>query len=301
MFIFGNVSELEQFYGYAYLGAPYDKGYVKKSFGYDCEMVGNGGFSLRNINAMIDILGHEYPEFSKFLGVEDQFISNILYKKNMLAPVELARRFSIDNNPEYWFGRNSGKLSFGVHMAKPEFRNFWKHYIIEDFNIIVSLTSFGDRLVNDAPVVVQKFIESQILQPKLILLVIENKDIDKCPKYFLDLEKSGKMLIMSTNCDYRSHLKYFFAMIHFKKENIVTIDDDQLYEGELIFNLFKQHLNYPDCVVANRCHRMKYDSRGLLMKYEKWEYETKNCMKPDDMLFATGVVGVLYPPDILHI
>ena len=301
VFIFGNVLELEQFYGYAYLGAPYDKNYVKNAFGYDCEMVGNGGFSLRNIRTMTEILGEEYPEFSKYGGVEDQFISNVLHKKNMLAPVDLARKFSIDNNPEYWFERNSNELPFGVHMAKPEFRSFWKQHIIEDFNIIVSLTSFGDRLVNDAPVVIQNFINNQILQPKMILLVIEKKDINRCPKYFIDLEKKGSMLIMSSDCDYRPHLKYFYAMLHFKKENIVTIDDDQNYNGDLLFNLFKQHLNYPDCVVANRCHRMKYGLNGVLLEYENWEYETNYCTTPDDMLFATGVGGVLYPADILHI
>ena len=82
---------------------------------------------------------------------------------------------------------------------------------------------------------------------------------------------------------------------------IVTIDDDCLYEPNLLKSLWDSYQKYPNCVNARRCHRITVTKDNFVDKYAKWEKKVTNILEPSYMLFATGVGGVLYPPDILKI
>ena len=82
---------------------------------------------------------------------------------------------------------------------------------------------------------------------------------------------------------------------------IITIDDDCLYELDLITSLWNKYLEYPNCVVARRCHLPVVNTDNFFMPYEKWHKKYMKIKKPSYELFATGVGGVLYPPNILKI
>lgn len=87
----------------------------------------------------------------------------------MDAPVSMALQFAIDNEPQLWHKRmRTDELPLGVHMSKPEMRDYWEPYIKQDIEatggsyhyqrIIVSLTSFGERLKKDCGLTVMKFL-----------------------------------------------------------------------------------------------------------------------------------------------
>ena len=82
---------------------------------------------------------------------------------------------------------------------------------------------------------------------------------------------------------------------------VVTIDDDCLYEPNLLQSLWDSYQKYPNCVNARRCHRIVVTKDNFLDSYSKWEKKVTDILEPSHMLFATGVGGVLYPPDILKI
>ena len=321
VWIFGTAENLEKFltYDFAYIGAPWSRNYIMKAFGVDDEFCGNGGFSLRNTSMMIDILSNSDVNATKYVTVEDQYISYIIYndKKYDTCLVDIALQFSIDNEPEYWHKRlGNMKYPFGVHMGKKEFKDYWSSYIerskleyekhlsVQIIPIVVSLTSFKDRLINDAPKIITNMLDEQILKPNLVSLCIYKDDLDNIKRIQSKLRKyidSGKLEIIVAEDNLRPHLKYYYTMKKHKDAIIITVDDDEIYSNELIRKLYNTYLEYPNCVSANRIHKMTYDINGYALDYNKWEYEYDYNSFPSFDNFATGVGGVLYPPDILKI
>lgn len=70
-YIFGSAQELDEFYGHDYVGAPWSKMYVKNTFGFDVEIAGNGGLSLRKNVAMNQILQMNNRVANRYASVED--------------------------------------------------------------------------------------------------------------------------------------------------------------------------------------------------------------------------------------
>ena len=62
-------------------------------------------------------------------------------------------------------------------------------------------------------------------------------------------------------------------------------------------------MQYPDCVVAHRCQRIRIDTQGKFYSYNAWPVNNKPSNIPPTQLycnFLTGVGGVLYMKKFLH-
>ena len=278
---------------------------------------------------MIDILkpGSDLKRNERLKTVEDQYISYILYNVHETTDVKTAVEFAIDNNPELWHKR-LGRYPWGIHMGKQEFVDYWNK--ITDLNfpqrnpinparrtdvlslmkrkvevterIIVSLTSFGERLKNDAPNVIREILTQQTIKPELVVLSIYKDDEQYVPDSILKLQRDGKVEIIVYDKNYRPHLKYYPAMMKYKDAVIITVDDDQHYYSKMIEDLYRTHVEYPNTVCACRCHRITYKEDGITPKnYGDWIFQSKDKSVPSFDLFATGVGGVLYPANILHV
>ena len=90
-------------------------------------------------------------------------------------------------------------------------------------------------------------------------------------------------------------------MIKYINYAIVTIDDDVIYTNDTIYSLFKSYIKFPNLVSARRVNKMKLFPNGELKPYNKWEFECLSDLQPSFDLFATGVGGVLYPPNIFNL
>ena len=99
----------------------------------------------------------------------------------------------------------------------------------------------------------------------------------------------------------KPHLKYFYAMQKYRDYIVVTVDDDIVYPKDMLESLYNSYKKNPMVVSARRVHRIKKDANGKILPYKKWDYECRTVTSPSLELFATGVGGVLYPPDILKI
>lgn len=164
--------------------------------------------------------------------------------------------------------------------------------------IVVSLTSHGDRL---------KYVAKSIFS----ILIGSYKDVKICLTLYKDdckyipedlqlmIDANVVELIIADN-DLGPHLKYFYAMKKYKDNPLITIDDDVKYYPTTIENLVNSYEKFPHCISARRCHKILYTNTSLL-PYKKWAWEEKNILTPSKLLFATGVGGVLYPPNILDI
>ena len=129
-FVFSDqLSEMCQ-YGYDYIGAPWLSGYFNYSSAKRCIWrVGNGGFSLRKVKSIINLLKKGMQNNYKVN--EDFFfaISNGIGFKT--APIDVALKFSFETEVKRCFRLNSEKLPFGCHAWDRYDYNFWKPFIAE--------------------------------------------------------------------------------------------------------------------------------------------------------------------------
>ena len=83
---------------------------------------------------------------------------------------------------------------------------------------------------------------------------------------------------------------------------IINIDDDILYEKSTIESLYYNYLKFPHYISARRVNLIKYNkTTGKALSYKYWSKDYTLLKKPSFDLLATGVGGILYPPNILKI
>jgi len=169
----------------------------------------------------------------------------------------------------------------------------------DNHHIVVSLTSFPPRY--DTLHLVIKSILNQVMKPNLIFLCLSKGEIEdksKLPSSVLNLEKYGLHIFLEDD-NLKPHKKYFYAMKQYPNSIIITVDDDAMYDTNLVLDLYTSYLKNKTAVSARRVHKIIKNEANNLLPYNRWDYEYKKAEKPSHSLFATGVGGVLYPPDIL--
>lgn len=163
-----------------------------------------------------------------------------------------------------------------------------------DDDVIVSLTSYGDR-INTCYLTI-KSIMLQTVTPKAILLYIGEDSSDvPLPKSLLKLKKYGLKIVRDVP-DLKGHKKYFYSMQERGDAIIITIDDDCIYPSDTIESLLQMHRQYPKAVVARRVHKIQFKNNSIA-PYSFWCHEYRDPSPfPRNDLLAVGVGGVLYPP-----
>jgi len=166
-------------------------------------------------------------------------------------------------------------------------------------HIVVSLTSFPARF--GTLHFALKSILSQNMRPDVIFLCLtrdEVKDESELPQSVLELKKYGLQIYFAGD-NLKPHNKYFFAMQLYPHSLLITVDDDNMYDKNLIADLYRSFMKYPSAVSARRVHQIVKDKNNNALPYNKWRYEFKKKTNPSHDLLATGVGGVLYPPGLL--
>ena len=105
---------------YDYYGAPWAKRNPKTGeFG----VVGNGGFSLRKLTAMIDIC----KKYGNEKDVpEDIYFSDKHGDEINVAPLSVCRKYSFECLPEYFFKENGYQMAMGCHQPFIYSADFYK-------------------------------------------------------------------------------------------------------------------------------------------------------------------------------
>jgi len=172
--------------------------------------------------------------------------------------------------------------------------------LYDNENIIISFTTYKNR-VKYAPKVIKSLL-NQTIKPYKICLTLYKEDLQYITpelQYFFD---NGDVELLISDVDIAPHKKYYYSMRKYKNYPIVTVDDDVIYDSTLIEKLYNGYLRNNTCISAGRTHKIKYDTHGTPLPYNQWQYEYKeNELEPSFDIFATGIGGVLYPPNILQI
>lgn len=167
--------------------------------------------------------------------------------------------------------------------------------------IIVSLTSYGERVSSIVPYTILSLFKQTKLPERIIIwLDSANWNYDNLPSKLKDLEKLGLEIAFCK--DIRSYTKLVPALNLYKGNIIVTVDDDLYYSSNFLDEIYTHHLNNLDKIITlNFCYP-KFIGMEIA-PYREWDefhlVNQNNNFSPM-LIFPQGFGGVLYPPDALH-
>jgi len=166
---------------------------------------------------------------------------------------------------------------------------------------VISLTSWKARINT-----VSKTLYSLIKQcPGFhIVLVLSEEEFPQkekeLPENLMVFVENELIELLWAKLNLKPHKKYFYTMQKYRNVPIITCDDDVIILKNFADILYKSYLANPNFIHAGRCHEIILLNHKI-QSYKKWIFNQKNYNKPSHKLFATGVGGVLYPPNILNI
>ena len=163
-----------------------------------------------------------------------------------------------------------------------------------DKKIIVSITSHPGR-IDMVPYVIASVLKQSMKPDKIILWLGIGKFPDnKLPKVFEKVKACG--VEVKFREDIRAHTKYFYAMTEYPDDIIITLDDDFVYEFDVIEKLYASYLEHPECVSAMRADTMTVSGDTVRLDIIPDEIKGREA----NNLCPHGVSGVLYPPHCVH-
>ncbi len=165
-----------------------------------------------------------------------------------------------------------------------------------DNNIIVSLTTYGRRL-DDVCFTIESIMQ-QTFKPNRIVLWIDPLENGRQIPESLILQQKRGLEIKVEPSRIRSYTKLIPSLRNYPEDVIITVDDDMLYDFDLVERLIKSYLTDPTAIHAARTHVITFKPNGTIDSYNKWKACSSETDNPN-LIFFTGVGGVLYPPGIM--
>lgn len=162
-------------------------------------------------------------------------------------------------------------------------------------SVIISLTSYGSRVVDTLPLVLYTLI-TQTIKPGKIVVYLDytNWSDEKLPKILHHLQKVGVDIRYCE--DIRSYKKIVPALKDFPNNPIVTVDDDIYYDSHMLEWLLDAYQQLPQKSIVGLWACIVAKENGEYLPYNTWI----DCkFKTNDSEFAlyTGY-GTFYPPHI---
>lgn len=156
--------------------------------------------------------------------------------------------------------------------------------------LIVSLTSYPARYETLA--LTLRCLLSQSVKADRTILWIAHEDMASLPTEVTDLTSAGLEIRACKNN--RSYKKIIPALAEFPKAFVATADDDVYYSRRWLEEMVL--LGADGTIVCHRAHTVTFDETGDLAPYGTWNFD--HAAVPQ-IVFPTGVGGVLYAPDSL--
>lgn len=164
--------------------------------------------------------------------------------------------------------------------------------------LVVTLTSYPPRF-GDLGKTLRSLLDQQVAADR-VEVWIAHDDAKRLPPDIRALENHG--LVIRHCRDIRSYKKLIPALEEDSGNFYVTADDDVHYPPDWLRNLVAASKRNPKTVIGSRTHMAHRRPDGSLAPYAEWQMATDRTVSvgTDQMLFPTGVGGILYPPDCFH-
>jgi hypothetical protein len=161
---------------------------------------------------------------------------------------------------------------------------------------VVSLTSYGER-VKTVHLVIESIARGSLLPSRLILWLDDESLFHNLPESLIRLYRRGLEVRLSKN--YGPHTKYYPYLESCQdfRLPLVTADDDILYPVFWLQRLAQANAERPDLINCYRARVIALQAKGLA-PYDDWRL--CHSSEPTIRHLATGVSGVIYPPEFLE-
>ena len=156
--------------------------------------------------------------------------------------------------------------------------------------LVVSLTSFPPRF-NKLHLTLKGLL-SQSITPDYVLLWIAEADFKYLTPKILQLEQQCEWFEIRKCEDIRSYKKLIPSLVEYPERYIVTADDDLFYPKDWLYKLTSKISDKKE-IIAHRVHTPLFTENAVL-PYAEWSHNSQGV---GEVLFATGIGGILYPPN----
>lgn len=226
---------------------------------------------------MLDFFHYLYAEV---IGIDNPLLFGIRYKSIFRELLRVSANFLV---PAYY--------RFSPTPSLPKQKR--------EQQVILSLTSFPGR-INRVWIVIESLLRQQIKADRIVLWLSKDQfeGID-LPKSLIKLQKKG-LEIRFVEGDIRSHKKYYYTLLEYPNDLLVTVDDDLYYSSSFLRNLMEAHVKQPNAVISVYSFLIRYDERGNVMPYEQWIQPIKEGCYPSGVIFFGSGGGTLFPPQALY-
>mgnify|MGYP005915554373 CR=1 FL=1 len=167
-----------------------------------------------------------------------------------------------------------------------------KQLYCDNTELIVSLTSYGPR-IQDVHLTIESMMQQTRKANRIILWLSENEQTKELP---MSLQLQQERGLEVRHCtDIRSYTKLIPTLKLCPEAIIITVDDDCLYNVDVIDRLYRSYITDKTCVHCLTGSEIAIND-GEIEPYCKWKPFKINAS--GKKYLATGVGGVIYPPHI---
>ena len=167
-------------------------------------------------------------------------------------------------------------------------------------NLIISLTTSMEAIKS---LLVDRLIKSildQTVIPFKIILSINKEYVNYLSDSLKLLIKNNTIELIYIKEDLHYLNKYYYIPNKYKKNILVVVDDNIIFEKNAIENLLKSYILNPNAVSARRVYKMTFNNKGHLMPFNLWIKDYNREKRPKFYLFAIHGEGALFPPNALN-
>ena len=185
----------------------------------------------------------------------------------------------------FFFGRRKTNLKKIDRTLK---RGDIKHSAKKADNVIVSLTSYGERIA-ELKYALYSLVTQAVLPEKIIVNIAFN-DENKITPELRQFENYGVEFYLTE--DLRSYKKLIPTVMRFPEKTIVTCDDDIFFPRRWLQMLLAENEEHPHEIISHLVYR-----NDIIQYY----LDLKNDVpRPKLSAIVLGGGGCLYPPTPLH-
>lgn len=167
---------------------------------------------------------------------------------------------------------------------------------ITDNDVVVSLTSYGKRVIDALPYALYSLVTQTVLPKKIVVYIDETKWSDEnIPTILKQFQRIGVTICYCE--DLRSHTKLLHALKQYPNNPIITVDDDLYYNKHCIEWLTTAYKCSDKKTILGMWGCIPEKSMdGKFLPYSQW----KDCKYGDEHseISFYGVGSCCYPPHL---
>ena len=163
-------------------------------------------------------------------------------------------------------------------------------------DIPVSLTSWPPR-ERTLPLVLLSMIE-QAVSPSVVHVWLSHNDQGMIKPRHKDFFAEHGVEFHTTE-DIVPHKKWLPLIEMGHESPFVIIDDDTYYPRNWFDALITEGIQFPEEIVAHRCHKIKANANHMPGPYLEWEKDIDHENEASHYLFPTGCGGIMLRPEAI--